>query len=135
MALFEWNASYSVGVASCDRDHQRLFSLINELHEAMRAGKGNHVVADVVAELEKYTRSHFAAEEGLMLRTNYPGLAEHKAEHASFVSKIADIRKEMAEGNLRQAVPVYTFLNEWLSHHIREIDHKYSSHLNGAGIH
>src|SRR5271157_2886782 len=40
MALVTWDQSYSVSVKKLDEQHQKLFSLLNTLHEAMRQGKG-----------------------------------------------------------------------------------------------
>ena len=35
MALVKWNDSYSVQNVAMDKQHQHLFDLINELHDAM----------------------------------------------------------------------------------------------------
>ncbi|MGA2457536.1 MAG: hemerythrin domain-containing protein [Terriglobales bacterium] len=66
MALVTWDTSYSVSVKSCDAEHQKLFDLINQLHEAMRLGQGRAIVGPVVQELENYTQTHFRAEEALL---------------------------------------------------------------------
>ncbi len=60
---YQWDSSCSVNVKQCDAHHQRLFSLINALHEAMLAGKGSQVVDRVVVELENYTKYHFTVHE------------------------------------------------------------------------
>jgi hemerythrin len=51
MPLFIWNSSYSVKVKRFDADHQQLFSIINELHEGMKAGRGKDVMHDVLSKL------------------------------------------------------------------------------------
>jgi hemerythrin-like metal-binding protein len=66
LALVTWDTSYSVSVKSCDAEHQKLFDLINQLHEAMRLGQGRAIVGPVVQELENYTQTHFRAEEALL---------------------------------------------------------------------
>ena len=78
MPLFTWNESYSVSVKSMDDQHKRLFDLINQLHDAMNAGKGKQMVGLVLKEMLEYTRTHFTAEEKVLERLAYPGLPEQK---------------------------------------------------------
>ena len=62
MALVTWDQTYSVSVRRLDEQHQKLFALLNALHEAMRQGKGQAVVQDTLRELATYTVTHFRAE-------------------------------------------------------------------------
>jgi hemerythrin-like metal-binding protein len=131
MALYDWKPSYSVKVRSCDAEHIKLFALINELHEAMQSGKGSQVIQRVVEELERYTKSHFSAEEALMARAKYPALAAHHIQHQKFIDSVAKFRKDGVAG---QSINVLTFLNDWLVNHIMHTDQQYSTHLNAHGI-
>lgn len=131
---FEWSSNWSVGVQSCDRDHQKLFSLINDLHDAMREGKGSDIINLVAEELHRYARSHFASEEALLTRSNYPDLDAHRAEHQKFTKEVGEIRKELAAGHGAHSITVSNFLSDWLQNHIRKSDKGYSAHLNAAGI-
>lgn len=131
MPLYDWNASYSVKVKRCDDDHKKLFALINDLHEAMQAGKGAKVIQKVADELEQYAKFHFSAEEALMAGTKYPALATHRIEHQNFVRSVAKFRRE---GITNQSIAVLTFMNDWLVNHIKRTDQQYSAHLNAHGI-
>ena len=42
MALLTWTTEYSVAVEAIDKQHQKLFAMLNELHDAMKSGKGAH---------------------------------------------------------------------------------------------
>lgn len=95
MALVTWDQSYSVKVKRCGDDHQKLSDLMNALYEAMRAGRGRSVVGQIVGELSDYTQTHFKAEEALMERANYPGLAGHRVEHHRFVGRVAEFQREL----------------------------------------
>jgi len=55
MALITWNAALSVGVKEIDDQHKKLIDLVNQLNDAMHAGKGRDVLGAVLAELVKYT--------------------------------------------------------------------------------
>jgi hemerythrin len=66
--ILEWTSEYSVHVPEIDRDHQFQFGLVNRLHEAMLAGRGAETLGTLLAELTKFTMSHFANEEKIMTR-------------------------------------------------------------------
>ena len=95
MALVTWDRSYSVKVARCDNDHKKLFTLINIFHDAMAQGKGADVVQQTVQELLDYTRVHFSAEEGLMQKAGYAGLAAHRAQHQEFVRQVEQFQSDL----------------------------------------
>jgi hemerythrin len=94
MALFTWNSSYSVGVATIDQQHQQLMTLINELNEAMLQGKGRQMVGDILGKLIRYTGTHFADEEKLLMDHDYPEYAEHKAKHTKMVGKVKALQQD-----------------------------------------
>jgi hemerythrin len=134
VAFLTWDTSYSVSVKSFDAAHQKLFSLINELHSAMKSGKGRTIIAATLGELEKYTHTHFVAEEAQMERAGYPGLNHHRGEHRTFIAKVKEFKEHVEAGELSESVEVMTFLTSWLKNHIMETDKKYSAHLNSRGI-
>lgn len=135
MSLITWDQSYSVKVAKLDDDHQKLFSYVNTLHDAMHAGKGSSVVQSIVAELVNYTQTHFEREEMLMEETKFPGREAHRREHQKLIAQVGDYKKALDSGERVNTVAVLQFLREWLTQHIHGMDKGYSSHLNAKGIH
>lgn len=134
MSLITWDESYAVKVRSCDDDHKKLFALINDLHDAMKSGKGAQIVGKVIQELAHYTKYHFTREEGLLEKAEYPGLAAHRIQHREFVKKIEQFHKDCEKGVTGQSIAVTGFLRDWLSKHIKQTDRQYSEHLNARGI-
>ena len=134
MALFTWNDSYSVKVEMCDAQHKKLFDIINQLADAMRAGKGQEVVARTVGELLLYTRTHFQQEEALLRKANYPQLAEHQELHRKFVADVEVLEKQARGGRTANSVVVLNLLRDWLLNHIQKSDKAYSACLNAVGI-
>jgi hemerythrin len=134
MALVTWDQTYSVSVRSLDEQHQKLFALLNALHEAMRQGKGQAIVQDTLRELATYTVTHFRAEEELMRRTSYPGLASHQMEHQRFVAKVNQLTQDLQAGRNVSSIEVVGFIKDWLAEHIRRTDRSYSAHLNAQGV-
>jgi hemerythrin len=134
LALVTWDTSYSVSVKSCDAAHQKLFDLINALHEAMKLGKGRTIIADIVRELDAYTHTHFQAEEALMERAQYAALSPHRLEHKKFIAQVKQFRDELEAGSKGDPIGVLSLLKDWLSNHIKQTDKKYSETLNSRGI-
>jgi len=132
--LIAWNESYSVKVGSLDTQHQKLFTIMNRLHEAMAVGKGQAQVKAVLQELIDYTTTHFAAEEATLEKKGYPTLTAHKAEHKALLEKVRGYQKEYMEGKTGMAASLLQFLVEWLKQHIQQTDKKYSQFLNDHGV-
>jgi hemerythrin len=135
MALILWNDGYSVKNADMDKQHQRLFDLINKLHDAMGQGKGKETLPEVFNSLVKYTQSHFVAEEALLQKYNYPDLAIQKRQHAELVKQISDLQKQFQAGDFSSSLKTSEFLKKWLIEHIQGTDQKYGGFLNQKGIH
>lgn len=134
MALIQWNNGLSVNVAEIDGQHQKLIQMINELHDAMRQGKGKEALGKIVDGLIAYTQTHFKTEEHYFAKFNYGETQSHKKEHADFVKKAADFRDGFQKGQLGLSVEVMTFLSHWLTNHIQGIDKKYTPLFNQQGL-
>lgn len=130
-----WSETYSVHVSTIDRQHQQLFEAVNELNDALATGQGNEVVGDVLQKLLAYTMSHFAAEEKLLEKYNYPDLEAHRARHRELVTKVNKLHDDYKAGNIGVSVSLMLFLQSWWKEHILGVDHKYSGYLNEKGVH
>ena len=134
MALIKWDDSFSVKVAEIDRQHQKLISMINELNDAMKQGKGKDILGKIVNGLISYTATHFKTEENYFERFGYPDADQHKKEHIAFVQKVSDFKNGFEKGKLSLSIEVMNFLSDWLQNHIKGTDKKYSQFFNGKGL-
>jgi hemerythrin len=134
MALMEWSPAFSVKVKKYDDQHKKLLDLVNQLHEAMKAGEGNNVLGTVLQSLISYTGSHFADEEKMMQANAYPDYTKHKAAHEALVKKVLDLQQKFQAGNAMLTMSVLSFLKEWLVTHIQGEDKKYGIYFNSKGI-
>ncbi|MCW5210725.1 hemerythrin family protein [Desulfobulbus sp. N3] len=134
MSLIKWNDSFSVNVVKIDQEHKKLFEIVNELTDAMKAGHGKDVLGNILDRLISYTASHFQLEENYFQQVKYPDAAAHKKEHVAFVQKVTDFKKEFDDGRATVSVNILQFLRKWLQTHIKGTDQKYSSFLNEKGI-
>lgn len=134
MAFFTWTEEMSVGIPRIDQQHRKLVGFLNELYEAMHAGKGRETLGDVLSQLLLYTKTHFAAEEAAMGAHRFPGLAAHRATHAKMAEKVKGLCEQYRQGTLSSPIQIANFLKEWLARHILETDKQYAPYLAGRGV-
>jgi hemerythrin-like metal-binding protein len=129
MPFVQWEARYSVGIAAMDAQHQKLMGMLNVLHEAMTTGTAQDELGQVLEDLETYTRTHFAAEEGLMRARRYSGLAAHQVLHAEFAGQVRALRQQGNASVASGSIGLSRLLRDWLTQHILSADHKYGAAL------
>jgi hemerythrin-like metal-binding protein len=124
-----WSEEFSVGQPALDRDHEKLFGILNQLWGLHRAGDaGQRQVAEMVLDdLMHYSQSHFAREEAHMEAVGYPQRAAHRRAHEAFVRHVEALRWEFVHG-LRSDIPVELgrYLSQWLMEHVGRFDRLYS---------
>lgn len=135
MPLMDWGPKLSVGVREFDAEHQKLVGMVNDLFDAMNAGKGKDRLAPILDGLISYTVSHFQHEERLMQQHAFPGYVAHKDEHDKLTHQVADIQQKFKAGaTAALSVEVMNFLKNWLIKHIMGTDKAYTAFLNGKGV-
>jgi len=136
MKMDSWNDGMSVGVRKVDDQHKRMVVMINELHMAMRGGKGRKELEHLFKELADYTVTHFRTEEELMLTYGYPvGDYEfHKQEHDKLTEQVKELRSKAEEGKLAITIEVMNFLRDWLVNHILDTDKKMGPFFAAKGL-
>lgn len=134
MALLTWSGDFSVKVNDFDNQHIKLVSLINELHAAMKDGKGKEILGKIITELVSYTKYHFTYEEKLMIQHKFPGYLKHKVEHDEFTKKVSGFENDYKHGKAVISQEVLIFLKDWIVNHIKVTDKNYSEFFNSAGV-
>ena len=134
MALITWTNDLSVGITEIDRQHQHLIQLINDLHEAMKTGKGKDVLGETLKSLSEYTVFHFGTEEQMFQKTGYPGTQAHLAEHKSFTREVLDFKARCDAGQAVVTIDLMQFLRNWLTDHIKGVDKRYTAFFHSKGI-
>lgn len=134
MTFFEWRDDYNVGVRVVDEQHRRLVNLVDELYEAMKAGKGSEGAMRVLKGLVEYTKTHFRTEEEFMKNYSYTGLLVHKREHDYLTRQTEELLSQAEKGKLTVPLETAKFLKEWLTTHILETDKKLGKYLVAKGL-
>lgn len=96
---FEWHERYSVGVDIIDREHRKLFNVMNKL---MAYGgndeKSRWAYQEGIKYFKGHAMKHFAEEEVYMASIGYEGYEMHRRLHDIFRKKtLPEIEKELEE--------------------------------------
>jgi len=131
---FRWLDEHSVHIAEFDEDHKRLFDTINELDAAVRDKEPPATIDRILDKLVNYAISHVGAEEALMEKHGFPGLAEHKTHHALFRRKVAGFAVDHQADPSGVPAELFDFMKTWLKTHVLEMDRLYAPFLNARGV-
>ena len=118
MQRLKWDASFEIGVAKVDAEHQRLIEVYNELYDAAQAGVTGPDLYNLCFKLCTYTEQHFKHEEQIMRELAYPGYDQHHTHHAYLLTEIATITLRYGEDLTGISARVMDYIWEWLLNHI-----------------
>lgn len=80
-----WNEKFSIGVDAIDKEHQRLFSIINRLFTLRKEGeKSRRACEEGIKYFYEHAIRHFTDEENYMNLISYKNLKMHKRIHKDF---------------------------------------------------
>ncbi|MFC1736503.1 bacteriohemerythrin [Candidatus Hydrogenedentota bacterium] len=132
----EWDDNLSVGVELIDEQHKRWIEHLNNVSASIESHHGPIRISETLGFLADYTRIHFSTEEKNMTANNYPGFGHHKNKHEELKTTLnnlmQDYEEEGATHTLAEAID--TFLGNWLTKHIREVDMKFGEFIRDKGI-
>ncbi len=125
-----WSEDLSVGVTVLDEHHKHLFHLLDEVAHVAEADGDFKAMTGVFSELAAYIAYHFAEEEAMMRRANFPFLDLHHHSHQTIAVRVADLAASLTKQNVHQiAGELRIFLTGWLIHHIEIEDFEYRPFL------
>lgn len=127
MTAIAWNDRLRLGVPAVDADHRKLVDLLGVFLAKCAEGAPAHDLAQVLADLLEESRQHFAREEEMLDRLNFPDLAVHRAEHQVLLSQAEHFQHRLDDGLLTPELleQTATFLQQWLLDHIQTDDRTY----------
>ena len=125
------------GISIIDRDHRKLFGLIDAVKEACSADEcDRNTILFVIRELKEYANTHFKREEALMLAADYDleAFNPHRIEHEYFESMVKAVG--VLYENDRELINIHKLmdiLTDWLTNHIGIVDRAYVKSVNNFG--
>ena len=126
-----WSTDLETGNNAIDSQHKELFRLTSNLVQACAENKGQEILGDTLNFLAEYTVKHFADEEALQVKHNFPGYLNHKKTHEDFKAKVVELihqyRDDSASVDLN--TQVNSIIIRWLLQHIKREDFKIAEHI------
>jgi hemerythrin len=129
--IVKWSPTYSIGIRLVDEQHQGLIKLTNELFvSCLQGGEiANAHFLKAIRETVQYVQYHFATEEAIQKRVNYPGYPAHKKEHESFVREVLLSVSEFNSGKKFLPNKFAKYLRDWVLAHIAVSDKKLGMYI------
>lgn len=134
MPFIQWTIKNKVNVKVVDEQHQKLFDILNRLHDAVVRGLEQGVLFAILDELVDYTVYHFQTEEKLFQEHDFPGYVEHKAEHDRLTGTAVELQGKLREGSATLSYELLDFLHDWLMDHTLGLDQEMGPFLNERGV-
>ena len=129
--LLQWDESYRVGVEEIDRQHQRLFALLNGLAQAVSSGYAEELIGQVLAEMAAYADEHFKNEQ--LFLEKHPDYQAHFLEHWEFTKKCMGLALSFRRDR-SVSWETLDYLIKWLQKHILTEDRRYFRELAERGL-
>ena len=80
-----WQDRFNIGVDIIDREHKKLFSIVNKLFaHSDQAAKRQWACEEGIKYFKDHAMKHFAEEEAYMASISYPGYETHRNIHKYF---------------------------------------------------
>jgi hemerythrin len=132
--FFPWLIHYVTGIAAIDTQHKALVDMLNDLFSSMPLTEDREVERQMLEKIFDYTKTHFAVEEKLLLRYDYPDIEAHKLEHEKLKAEVIRFQEALRLSKTRITVQTATFLKDWLKEHILKTDMQYVPFLKSKGV-
>jgi hemerythrin-like metal-binding protein len=112
-----WSQELALGQSVMDDTHREFVDQLNRVGAAGPSG--------LLAALDDFivhTESHFGQEERWMDAIEFPPRGCHRGEHAKVLETVREVRRRVAEGDVRLGRTLAEALAEWFPQHATSMD-------------
>ena len=125
--LFEWNASFLIGIEELDYEHKVLIDDINRLHEELVRHDQKSEIEKCLGDIYARMQAHFALEEHVMKEHKYKFFDEHKREHDELLDNYTEyMLRFLNDTGTSSSIAIEDSLKQWVMNHIVTSDKKMS---------
>lgn len=117
--------------AAMDLEHRNLADFFNLLADGIKNRMGADFCRDIIEEIERTAKAHFAMEQRLMDEAHYPMASQHAGEHAMLTRQLHDFMAEFDVDWSGAHAALVHFVEVWLNFHILFSDKKFAEFLAG----
>jgi hemerythrin len=113
-----------VGVLEIDTQHMELVNRLNALTSMGHDAVSKDETQKTMDLLEEYIVKHFADEEELQRKNNYPEYESHRKMHQLYIGEFQKLKKEFADNghSLKFTMDLNNSLINWIVKHIKSAD-------------
>ena len=122
MTLLEWRDEFQTGIRGVDYEHEMLIARINEVYALIEAAGARSDVVDGLGEIYGAIAAHFALEEQMMRRVDYPEYTDHHADHERLLDEIREIAEDYEQSVDLDRAEFQQRLRDWFQNHFSTHD-------------
>lgn len=131
MSYISWDSSKELGHPQVDAEHEAMLAKLNRLVDVVfqvghddgpNGGDRLRCIEDAVADLRQATVTHFASEEALMEKADFPAMRHHVEVHADLIEQLDRFAEHFHSTNADSLPHAVRFLREWFEFHIDTYD-------------
>ena len=99
-----WQDRFNIGVEVIDKEHRKLFSILNKLLASrLKEEKNRWACQEGIKYFREHAMKHFAEEEVYMASISYPGFDTHRRVHDNFRKKtLPSLEKELNQSDFSE---------------------------------
>jgi len=130
MTLLTWQPEFSVGVEAVDFEHREMIDLINRLYEEMEGKKDADSIERFLGDIHATISAHFALEERMMRRANYPEYEAHKNDHEDLLDQVRDLMDIFVASPEKGVLVLQKQMSAWFESHFSTFDARLHGQLD-----
>jgi hemerythrin len=130
MALLTWKPEYSVGIESVDFEHREMIGLLNGLYDELQDRQDADSIEQFLGDIHATISAHFALEERVMRRAEFPEYEAHKNDHEELLDQIRDLMDLFAADPVSGLSELQRELSTWFESHFATFDARLHGQLN-----
>ncbi len=121
----EWDPKYSVDIEEIDDFQKKILEMFNQLIDMKISGTDAKTFANMITDLNDYSKLYFSREEKILKKRGYPDFDSHTKAHRQFIRSSISLRREIAEDDNNLTLEAILELRDWLIDHIETNDALY----------
>lgn len=125
----QWDKSLESDIPVIDHEHKELVCQLSNLLDESQPNR----VQEMLDFLKDYVVKHFAHEQVIHKKCNYPRAAEHKQAHIDFIDRFNSLEELYLtkENDLKVLQTLIETVNNWLKEHIMGQDKEFAEYFKG----
>ncbi len=120
---FKWTKDMRIDDGQIDADHKKLISIANKVLTLEQSSKRADELKQLIQDLYEYVKYHFAREEDLMQKLEYPDMKSHQTKHENIILAM-NLFLANAQNMDEILVNFRKLVSKWVIDHIMDEDKK-----------